>query len=425
MSPLHFHVRRIFDAGSPSSEFSNQWKNPSDVFSVLLILGGDVVARALAQVSGSAVTPVAFSFGWVAYAVMAVVSAIGENRLMPLPDCACKVINGRTGYIRDNFSWIIGRMVRDYESWMDDGKENGPIHMRLNEMISERWEFDKHKAEKKKAGSGRHVAKPTQAGLCVSIYRASQAVPGCPGYDWIYKIGFATSITQLGVAAIPCGVYGDWGILLVTSSGILLSYAVGALTQWKREKWACRLNTDKVVVLTKGNGSQHAIVIIGDNKGLDFEDLATGPVTADVCATSTTRAVVTVLAALWILLLITAAGLHQNTWFLLAVGGIGMLQNIIVAGTRRTPKAFGVPLVPEDVIGEPKVMDTLFAVEEAYHRVGRSMRDTFFPGSLHPEEKKRWEELETVANAKDESMKKKSSNSDAGGPSTSGLRAEQ
>jgi hypothetical protein len=56
-------VRDSFDPGQPSSDFSAQWENPGDVFSVLLILGGDVVARALAQLVGSRITPVAFSFG--------------------------------------------------------------------------------------------------------------------------------------------------------------------------------------------------------------------------------------------------------------------------------------------------------------------------------------------------------------------------
>ena len=44
-------------------EFATQWSNPSDVFSVLLILGGDVINRALAQLSGTGICPVAFSFG--------------------------------------------------------------------------------------------------------------------------------------------------------------------------------------------------------------------------------------------------------------------------------------------------------------------------------------------------------------------------
>lgn len=46
---------------------------------------------------------------------------------MPLPDCPCNVINGSTGYVRDNSSWIIGRIVPDFESWMDDGKLNSVI----------------------------------------------------------------------------------------------------------------------------------------------------------------------------------------------------------------------------------------------------------------------------------------------------------
>ena len=42
---------------------SPRWSQPSDVFSVLLILGGDIVHRALAQLVGTGITPVTFSFG--------------------------------------------------------------------------------------------------------------------------------------------------------------------------------------------------------------------------------------------------------------------------------------------------------------------------------------------------------------------------
>lgn len=57
---------RSFDPGLPSQELSDQWKNPADVFSILLILGGDVVGRALAQLAGNRITPVTFSFGrWI------------------------------------------------------------------------------------------------------------------------------------------------------------------------------------------------------------------------------------------------------------------------------------------------------------------------------------------------------------------------
>lgn len=61
MSPV---PRRIFDPSVPSTLFRDQWANPSNyAFTVLLLLGGDVVGRALAQLAGGRITPVAFSFG--------------------------------------------------------------------------------------------------------------------------------------------------------------------------------------------------------------------------------------------------------------------------------------------------------------------------------------------------------------------------
>lgn len=81
-----------------------------------------------------------------------------------------------------------------------------------------------------------------------------------------------------------------------------------------------------------------------------------------------------------------------------------MLENIFVAGSPRRPSAFGMPLIFEDVIGEVKAMDTLFAVEQAYPRVGRSLLCTFFPGRLRPKEQERWDEFERLADALDESL---------------------
>ncbi|SPO00289.1 uncharacterized protein DNG_03134 [Cephalotrichum gorgonifer] len=384
-------IRRHFDPGVPSGDFSSQWEYPTDVFSVLLILGGDVVGRALAQLVGSRVTPVAFSFGWVAYAVQTVLSVIGEKKLIADPDYACKVINGRTGYVRDNSSWVIGRVVRDFDSWMHDSKRGAEIRTHLQQMLAKRWERDRRAAEDKKRGSGEDVPRPSRAGLLVSVFTADRAEPGHPDCDWVYILGFPVAILQLGVAAIPCGLFGDWSILLVTAAGILLAFGTGGIGQWTEEKWACRRNSNKTVILTRGNGSQHAIVIIGDGKGLDLEDLAAGPSGVAASTPYTTIVTVTILAVLWILLLITAAGIKQNTWFLIAVGAIGIVQNILVAGWPRSPEAFGIPLREEKhVFGEQKVMDTLFAVEDKYPRVGRSMLDTFFPGKLLPEEEERW-----------------------------------
>ncbi|KAJ6436690.1 Protein kinase-like domain protein [Purpureocillium lavendulum] len=390
MTPLPFmfqFARREFDPGRPSAEFAYQWKHPGNVFAVLLILGGDVVARALAQLVGSRLTPVAFSFGWVAYATTAAASATGENKLMPLADISCKVINGETGYVRDNCSWIIGRMVRDFEMWMDkqprvlghpalpSDQRTNPVQTRVNELIELKWLGQRERARDKGEVDPQ---RPRKAGLCVSVYRAKHATKGCPGYDAPYVTGFLTYIIQLGLAAIPCGLFGDWSILLVTAAGIGLCLAWGALPQWYDEKWACRTNTNKTIVLTRGNGSQHAIVIQGAGCGLDLEDLAA--VDTGAFMQRGPRLAPIVLGAAWIILLITASAVTQNTWFLLAVGGVGIIQNLYVAGTSRPPQAFGLALEFVEVIGNLKCMDVLFEVENRYPGLGKSMLSVFFTG---------------------------------------------
>ena len=306
---------------------------------------------------------------------------------MPPADFSCKVINGNNGYVRDNTSWVIGRVVRDYEGWMDKRVDN-----HLGTMRAEKWK------ELKKRGIAK---KPMQVGLCVSIYRAQ--IPVCiPAKDLIYYSGFGTIILQLSVAAIPCGISGDWSILMITACGILLSFATGSLPQWRAEKWACQTldqvkpGKEERVILTRGNGSQHAIVILGGKGCLDLEDLAVSATNADFSTSWDTRIALFILAVLWILLLVTAAGIHRNTLFLLAVGAMGIVQNIIVAGARRNPAAFGLPLTFEGVIGKSKVMETLYAVDEEYKGLGHAMLDTFFPGGkLRDAEKARWAELDS------------------------------
>ena len=67
MSPV---PGRPFDAGAPANFFRAEWKNPNNyAFTILLLLGGDVVGRALAQLAGGRLTPVAFSFGTVLHSV--------------------------------------------------------------------------------------------------------------------------------------------------------------------------------------------------------------------------------------------------------------------------------------------------------------------------------------------------------------------
>ncbi|KAK1959893.1 hypothetical protein LY78DRAFT_662894 [Colletotrichum sublineola] len=370
-----------FNPSAPLGQFRAQWATPGDVFSVLLILGGDVVGRALAQLAGSGFTPVSFSFGWVAYSVMALVSAVGENKLMPSDsDCKCKVINGRTGYGRDNSSWILGRIMRDFGYWRHED-----VQAKLDEVLE----------AKRKAG--KMTKRPPMAGLIVSVYEASSvSTAGEVQRDHVYWIGFPVMLLQLGIAAIPCGLFGDWSVLLITAAGILLSVSTGLLPQWKKEKWACRKKSSGKYIITRGNGAQHAIVILGRGRGFDLEDLASGQANILVVANTTTRLALLVLSALWILLLVTAAGVQENTWFLLVVGAVGILQNVYVAGARRRPESFGIPLEFVEVLGQPQVMNTLLEVERKYKHVGRAMLGEFFPGKLTSAEEEMWDTIHST-----------------------------
>lgn len=312
---------------------------------------------------------------------------------MPLPDCACKIINGESSYVRDNSSWILGRIMRDYENWMHD-----EIRARQDELIEERYQADIEQARRRAPGSEAEVTRRAQAGLCVSFYRAGHAKKGAVYCDVVYLSGFFIALVQLGIAAVPFGMSGDWSILFITTAGIALAFASGSLSQWRKEKWACRTGHGKTVVITRGNGAKHAIVISDpDGIGLDLETLAAGQANLDVSTSFSSRILVGLLAVLWIFLLICASGITENTWFLLGIGSIGIIQNIFVAGFCRNPEAFGLPLHYESVIGMPKVMDALFEVEKVKPRLGLSMRETLFPGSmLKDDEKRKWEQITTL-----------------------------
>jgi len=360
----------------PIEAFRAQWTQPGDVMSLLLILGGDVIQRALAQLAGdSLVTPVAFSFGWVTYSISALLAVVGENKLLPTPDCSGQVVNVRSRYTRQNNSWILGRVMRDFSYWR--GREV-------------------RDAERKMAAKDQRVA------LCVAVYEADpKQAAGVPKRDWVWYSGFICAVLQLVISTVPWILQGDWAIFFTTACGVCLVLGSGALPQWKQEKWACRRGAKKTAVLTRGNGQKDCIVIIGGGVGLDLEDLAGGR-GVDM---PRTRYLASVMAALWIALLIAVSGLKRNTWFLLVVGILGMIQNIIVCGAPRNPSAFGIHLRFKEVIVEKKVMEALKATERKYPYVGRSLVDVYFPGGLRPDEEEYWKEADDIARAKDSKTK--------------------
>ncbi|CEJ90866.1 hypothetical protein VHEMI06619 [[Torrubiella] hemipterigena] len=389
----HFWQQRSDETVSPNTEFYSQLVNPGDVFSVLLLLGGDVVAVALAQLAGSGLAPVTFSFGWVGYSVYALMAAFSQNRLMPSdPDCKCKIINGENGYVRDNTSWILGRIMRDFEYWRDPR-----VAQRTADVLDAKWEEMKRENV--------DAQRPLRAGLIISIYEPCKSVAaGTVKSDFVYCVGFFVILLQLGIAAIPWGLYGDWAVLLITTVGTVLALVTGLLPQWKTEKWTCRTHSDKTYILTKGNGAQNAIVVLGNGAGFNLEDLASGQTNVDVTTNRLTRWSIIILFFLWIFFLIAAAGIKQNTWFLLAIGGIGIVQSIYVSSRQRRPENFGIPLKFVQVIAETRVMDSLLGAERSYENLGRVLLPEFFPGTLRAEEAARWDEIHDLHTSKKETV---------------------
>jgi hypothetical protein len=365
--PASARPHPLVGAGDVTHTIRSTWLQPTDTLSVLSIIGGDIVLKSLAQMTGRPIAPVAFSFGWVAYSFNTLMAVVGDGRLMPEADYEGRVIDVKSGSVRDNRSWVIGRLIRDFERPLD-----------------------------------------TDVGLRVAVYEASTAgIAGVPSLDWCWVSGTVTILLQLAVSAIPFGLDGDWGVFLIIGGGTILALATGSLPQWRSEKWACRRNTSKVVCLTTGNGSRNAMVIIGKGVGLDLEDLAAAesPRARRVhdgsihyfmglpVAYLFTQISCLALAVLWIVFLITVTSLQENSWYLFLAGGLGMVQNVVVAGVRRSPGAHGIHLEKIEEFRRKKVMHTLMDVEDAYPKVGKSLLDEFFSeeDGLQQEETDWWD----------------------------------
>jgi hypothetical protein len=329
--------------------------------------------------------------GWVSYALSALLASVSNAKLMPSAlEVSSIVITTKNGYSRPNNSWVLSRILRDYESWMDIA-----VRLKLNSIMD-----DRHNYLKSHTKPGTPVPRPQKSGLCIAVYEPSRrSRAGEPRHDLVYWSGFPIILSQIAVAIVPLlSASRDWSVMVITVVGTILSFLVGALSQWQREKWFCRRNAMNTYALTRGNGSQHALIILGNGHGLDLEDLAAGIETLETAAAGwKTKTFLFIMGWSWILLLIAAAGLSQPSWYLLAVGGIGMMHNLFVAGWPRHPSAMGIHLKFRTVIGHMSTMEALLALEAQYTHAGRSLLPIYFPGRIFPEEEAQWEALRLKA----------------------------
>ncbi|KKP06404.1 hypothetical protein THAR02_01455 [Trichoderma harzianum] len=368
-----------------ANDFRDQWTNPSDIFSLLLLVGGDVIQKALAQFTLNRFRPMAFSFGWVAYAFGHLLFAVGNLKALPDPDCPCTITRASSMPTTSaNQSWLLGRLVRNHEYWsvplIKDALKSG----RISEQDASVYEL---------------MEPPTRGlpkGLQVFIYKFIQPSSNNRSLskDWPWFSGLITTLIQLGVAAIPAGLYGEWEILLITAGGTALAYATAHFSGYSPFLRSRGLRGRAVFTLTEGNGSRTAIVFIKDTGiGVDLErltrvELTEGSQILRIAAAS-------VQLVFWVALLITVSGLKTHTWFMVAVGALGMMQNLILAGAPRTPEALGMPVQLEQVVGLPKVMDTLLELEAKVPYAGKALLPIYSPGRLREREVEKWEALES------------------------------
>ncbi|KAI9707963.1 MAG: hypothetical protein M1820_004382 [Bogoriella megaspora] len=273
-----------------------------------------------------------------------------------------QLVVAKSGSVRTNQAWIISRLLRDFEQRMSE----------------ETYETDK--------------SAPKYEALRISVFEIDQQVdPGTMTHDWKWYSGFAVILLQLVVSCIPVILYSNWFVVTITAAGTMLALIQGTFPQWKKEKWASTKTGGSTVSISQGNGSRHVMTILGRDhtpseqlknyKGLDLEILAGGSKRFRPAKHSTQLALL--LTILWTALLISVAGLQEDSWFLLAAGIIGMMHSIFVAGATRSPGVYGIHLKPVEAITARKVAMVLHEAEEKYPTVGSSLIPVFFPGRMY------------------------------------------
>lgn len=208
---------------------------------------------------------------------------------MPPADFRAYVIGAKSGHVRSNKSWIIGRLLRDYEQQAD------PL---CTEKDSRDWEA-----------------------LRVAVYRTAPSTQsGRPVRDWVWFSGLGMIFVQLSIAIVPLCLFGDFIVLFVTVAANALTLSHGLSAQWKKEKWACPKGGGHTVTITQGNGSRHAMVILGGREALDLSILAYCD--GNSSCSSATRILAAVQSTCWGALLLTVAGLKQGAWCKFSKGWI-------------------------------------------------------------------------------------------------------
>ena len=244
--------------------------------------------------------------------------ARGDGHLMPPSEDQALVINCE-GHQRTNTSWVIGRILRDFEHDAD-------LRAVQNLRLSGKHDSKRHRSglmgtlgvlvSNLRSANVEHQLVSGEA-LRITVFEVdTRKRAGRPTYDWIYYLGIVVILVQIGIAVVPWAVNADYFPFITTVGGTILVLLFGMLPQWGREKYAEYKTGGFTTGITRGNGSRHVMLILGKehsrNEGLDLEVMAAR--TAQAVKSPLTQASAVLLAMLSTVLLITVAGMKGNTW---------------------------------------------------------------------------------------------------------------
>lgn len=213
--------------------------------------------------------------------------------MTPSPDFPAQLISAKFSHVRENKSWVIGRLLRDLE---------------LSRAEAGLFETDNNEQNEP---------------FKIEIFSIDQnATQGEIKRDLVWYSGFFVILIQIVVAIVPIITKRNWAPIIITAGGTLLALLQGAIPQWKKEKWAWARKGGDTVSITQGNGSRYVMVILGEEhpltqgsgryKAPNLEMLAAGSQRLKVSLIS--RASSVMLAVLWVILLISVTGLEEDTW---------------------------------------------------------------------------------------------------------------
>lgn len=329
-----------------------------------------------------------YTFGLIA-------NATGSGGYFPNTDYPGFIINLSSGDKREIRSWVIGRLFRDLEKDIDhDGKiadhkvPHDSLHVEVYKFVATNsWANDTLR----------------------------------PKRDLLWWSFVVALILQIGVAIIPVTPTSgrqkpNFYILLITVVGTLLSLLTASLQATKGEKYGrTRLGCRDMFALTKGNGYNIVIIILPNSieSKPQLGEVSRMPhlarmATASYRPTKTSKVRAFVLGGLWIVLLLIIGGASTDSWYLLLVGGIGIVHTVYVAGGKRRPEAHGFPLTRlnrEWVFkGGRGQMDVLVALEEKIPGAGYLLRRELFNRPTTVDDKAKWKKFVDIEGLNDDEM---------------------